>query len=192
MIYLDPAPNPSGAYPNPKNQPFPGCIPLEGEGEALFFQYNGFVTLGEDGSVTPNTQAWEAWKGAQPDPLARAREEKVAQSKADLAAYLAAHPLLWTDGQYYSITAEKQAQLTSKLAVAQAKAAMGVPYELKWNTTEEVCVPWELSDLYDLAFAIDQRVTALVSYQQEKEVEIRGAETQQALDAIEVDYDTVQ
>ena len=192
MIYLDPTPNPSGAYPNPKLQPFPGGIPLEGEGEKLFFQYNGFVTLEEDGSVTPNTQAWEEWKGAQSDPLAQAREEKIAQSKADLAAYLAAHPLLWTDGQHYSITAEKQAQLTSKLAVAQAKAAMGVPYELKWNTTEEVCVPWELSDLYDLAFAIDQRVTALVSYQQEKEVEIRSAETQEVLDAIEVDYDTVQ
>ena len=66
MIYLDPTPNPSGAYPNPKLQPFPGCISLEGEGEALFFQCNGFVTLGEDGSVSPNTQAWEAWKASLP------------------------------------------------------------------------------------------------------------------------------
>lgn len=66
MIYLDPTPNPSGAYPNPKLQPFPGGIPLEGEGEKLFFQYNGFVTLGEDGSVTPNTQAWEEWTSSQP------------------------------------------------------------------------------------------------------------------------------
>ena len=28
MIYIDSKPNPSGAYPNPKNQPFPGCIVL--------------------------------------------------------------------------------------------------------------------------------------------------------------------
>ena len=82
MIYLDPSPNPSGAYPNPKLQPFPGCIPLEGDGEALFFQYNGFVTLGEDGSVTPNTQAWEAWKAALPQEepeSAPTVEERVAE-----------------------------------------------------------------------------------------------------------------
>lgn len=75
MIYIDPAPNESGAYPNPKNQPFPGCIPLDDEQAATFLQYNGFVTVteGEDGEtiVTPNTEAWEAWKAAEaekPEP----------------------------------------------------------------------------------------------------------------------------
>lgn len=70
MIYIDPAPNASGAYPNPKNQPFPGCIPLDDEQAATFFQYNGFVTVtaGEDGeiSVSSNTEAWESWKESQP------------------------------------------------------------------------------------------------------------------------------
>lgn len=70
MIYIDPAPNESGAYPNPKNQPFPGCIALDDEQAAAFFQYNGFVTVtvGEDGkiSVVPNTEAWESWKASQP------------------------------------------------------------------------------------------------------------------------------
>lgn len=69
MIYIDPAPNASGAYPNPKNQPFPGCIPLDGEQAATFFQYNGFVTVTEteDGyTVLPNTEAWEAWKASIP------------------------------------------------------------------------------------------------------------------------------
>ena len=65
MIYIDPSPNTSGAYPNPKNQPFPGCIPLDGEQTAIFFEYNWFVTV-EDGVVTPNTDAWEAWKASLP------------------------------------------------------------------------------------------------------------------------------
>lgn len=117
---------------------------------------------------------------------------RIEQSKVDLEKYLNAHPLLWTDGNYYSITAEKQTQLTSKLAVAQAKSTLGVPYELKWNTTGEVCVPWELSGLFALAFAIDERVTALVAYQQAQEVAIRNAVTKDELDAIIVDYDTVQ
>lgn len=127
-----------------------------------------------------------------PTATDEAKAARIQQSKADLATYLASHPLLWTDGNYYSITAEKQAQLTSKLAVAQAKATLGVPYEMKWNTTEEVCVPWDLSDLFALAFAIDERVTALVSYQQAQEVAIRNASTQDELDAIIIDYDAVQ
>lgn len=70
MIYIDQPPNPSGAYPAPKNQPFPGCIPLTDEQAATFRQYNGFVVLSEgpDGEtvVTPNTEAWEAWKSTIP------------------------------------------------------------------------------------------------------------------------------
>ena len=68
MIYIDKNPNPSGAYPNPKCQPFPGCIPLSDEQAEVFFAYNGFVTLGDDGSVTPNTEAWENWKASLPFP----------------------------------------------------------------------------------------------------------------------------
>ena len=61
MIYIDAMPNPSGAYPNPKNQPFPGCVPLTDEQADVFFSYNGFVIV-QDGEVTPNVEAWEAWK----------------------------------------------------------------------------------------------------------------------------------
>jgi len=67
MIYIDSKPNPSGAYPNPKNQPFPGCIELNDEQAAVFFAYNGFVIV-ENGTVTPNTEAWEAWKASLPEP----------------------------------------------------------------------------------------------------------------------------
>lgn len=43
-----------------------------------------------------------------------------------------------------------------------------------------------------LAFAIDERVTKLVEYQQTKEVEIKNAATIEELNEIEVDYGTVQ
>lgn len=67
MIYIDRKPNPSGAYPNPKNQPFPGCITLNDEQAALFFEYNGFVIV-EGDTVTANVQAWEEWKSSLPEP----------------------------------------------------------------------------------------------------------------------------
>lgn len=109
-----------------------------------------------------------------------------------MAAYLSAHPLQWTDGEYYSITAEKQQQLTSKIMAATMAQRLSTDYNLTWNSTGEVCKTWTLQDLAALAFAIDARVTALVSYQQTQEVAMKNATTQKELDAIEVNYDRVK
>lgn len=133
----------------------------------------------------------DAWIGDYYIPLNTLKAEKILQSKADLADYLAAHPLQWTDGEYYSITAEKQAQLMGKLMAATMAKSAGNTYDLTWNSTGEVCKSWELADLTALAFAIDARVTALVSYQQHQEVAMRNAATQEDLEAIVVDYDSV-
>lgn len=124
-------------------------------------------------------------------PLHEIKSERIEQSKSDLAFYLKSHPLQWTDGEYYSITAEKQQQLTSKLMAATMAQSLSEDYNLTWNSTGEVCKEWTLQDLSALAFAIDSRVTALVSYQQTQEVAMRNAATQEELDAIVVDYDTV-
>lgn len=125
------------------------------------------------------------------DRLPHAKAAKIAKSKSDLASYLVAHPLLWTDGEYYSITAEKQAQLTGKVMAATMAATLSQPYTLTWNSTGEVCKEWELTDLSALAFAIDARVTALVTYQQTQEVAINTAQTMAELESIVVDYDEV-
>lgn len=124
--------------------------------------------------------------------LEQAKAQRVAQAEAGLTAYLDAHPIKWTDGHTYGITATQQAQLTSKIAVAQAKASLGAPYELTWNAADGACASWELTDLLALAFAIDDRVTALESYKQDKILEINAAADLDALAAVVVDYDTVQ
>ena len=126
------------------------------------------------------------------EELDRERTQRIAQSKTDLAAYLASHPLQWTDGEYYAITAEKQQQLTSKIMSATMAQTMSADYHLTWNSTGEVCKEWTLADLTALAFAIDARVTALVTYQQTQEVAMRSTATMEELDAIEVNYDSVQ
>lgn len=124
--------------------------------------------------------------------LEQAKAQRIAQSKTDLATYLDAHPLQWTDGEYYAITAEKQAQLTSKIMSATMAQTLSQTYDLTWNSTGEVCKAWTLQDLSALAFAIDARVTALVTYQQTQEVAMRNAADLGALAAVVVDYDTVQ
>ena len=59
------------------------------------------------------------------DGLAAAKTARIAQSKAALAAYLEAHPIQWTDGAYYAITADKQQQLASKTATDRSVAIFG-------------------------------------------------------------------
>ena len=131
--------------------------------------------------------------GTMPEPdLEPIKAARISQSKTDLAAYLESHPLQWTDGEYYSITAEKQQQLTSKIMAATMAQTMSADYHLTWNSTGEVCREWTLQDLSALTFAIDARVTALVSYQQHQEVAMRDASTPEELDAIVVDYDSVE
>ena len=127
----------------------------------------------------------------EPDYLSENKAARIAQSKDDLAAYLESHPIQWEDGKFYSITAEKQQWLTAKLFSASAAKAAGEEYPLTWNDTEEVCTAWTYENLWALARKIDARVTALVTYQQTQEVAMRNAATQEELDAIVVDYDTV-
>ena len=203
MKYIRDTPNPSGAYPAPQSNPFEGAIPLTDEQAETVLQYNGFVTItaSEEAvvdeftrtvyTVEPDLEAWEAWKAEQPDPLDALKASSIAKSKTDLAAYLAAHPLQWTDGEYYSITAEKQQQLTSKIMAATMAQTLSASYTLTWNSTGEVCREWTLQDLSALAFVIDARVTSLVSYQQTQEVAMRNAATEEELNAIVVDYDSV-
>lgn len=83
MRYIRATPNPSGAYPAPQSNPFPGSIALTDEQAATLIQYNGFVSITQEGAtvtVTPNTEAWEAWKAslpaAEPDPPPTAEEDR--------------------------------------------------------------------------------------------------------------------
>ena len=199
-FYINATPNESGNYGNPMGQPFAGCLEMDERFLPAYLAAMGFVHVTadpEDGvtvtAVETHEEALNAYLAANPAPdaLGQAKEEKIARSKTDLAQYLEEHPLLWTDGEYYAITAEKQAQLTSKIMAATMAQTMSQPYDLTWNSTGEVCKAWTLQDLSVLAFAIDARVTALVSYQQSQEVAMKNAETMEALEAVVVDYDSV-
>ena len=153
----------------------------------------GFVNITDDGTTVLscewNEEAYQDWCVNHPelDILNENKSICIAQSKADLTSYLETHPLQWTDGEYYSITEEKQNQLTSTLVAAQVDGK-----KPEWNSTGLVCKEWELEDLAALGVAIKDRVKKLVKYQQEKELEIKNSNTLEELDLIVVDYNTVE
>ena len=116
------------------------------------------------------------------------REQRIADSKADLAAWLAENPLAWTDGKKYAVTSEKQAQLTSALAVQQVAQSAGVERELRWNSTGDECTVWQYADLCALALAIAAYVEPRVSIQQAAEVDLRNAATAEEVLAVAWNY----
>lgn len=136
----------------------------------------------QDGKVLERTPA-----ELDADRLPGRKVLQIAQSKVDLAAYLEAHPLQWTDGQQYSITAERQSQLIGTVVAAQAD---GQPPE--WNSTGGVCREWDIAELVALSVAIKNRVKALVKYQQAQEVAMSNAATLEELESVVVDYDSVE
>lgn len=113
---------------------------------------------------------------------------KIADSKTQLADYLEAHPLTYTDGKQYSVTAEKQSLLTSALARYQIATAAGVQTLLKWNATGEECTVWEYADLAALALTIAAYVEPLVGQQQAIEVAINACSTVAEVEAIVIAY----
>lgn len=75
MKYVRSTPNLSGAYPGPQFRPFAGCLALTDGQADMLVQYNGFVTITQEPdpeieassvTVTPDLEAWEAWKAEQP------------------------------------------------------------------------------------------------------------------------------
>lgn len=187
-----------GAYANGAhdNMEFSGAVSLpdgwaivsEGLEIPATFPFVKNLSQDESGVVVgwePDQEAYDAAM-ENSNPLSGAIEARIAQSKEDLAAYLETHPITWTDGEQYSITAERQAQLTGTVVAAQAD---GQPPE--WNSTGGVCREWDVAELTALAVAIKNRVKALVKYQQTQEVAMRNAATREELDAIVVDYDSV-
>lgn len=160
---------------------------IEGTGDVLY--YLVLTNVKDNPNIyVPTPEEREEERLAE---LARLKSEKIEKSKVDLAIFLEKNPLLWSDGEYYSVTATKQAQLTSNLALYNIAQAAGEPYELKWNSTGDVCKDWTIEDLSALALAIGNYVQPLVSYQQTKEVEVDEATTAEEVNAITIDYSTV-
>lgn len=137
MNYLNRTAHADGSYPAPQSTPAPDLIPLTGEQAAMVVRYSGFVVIEEetDGSgaisckVTPNLDAWEAWKAAQPDPMDSLRAAKEdALSAASHAAIVDGMDVATTHGtEHFSLQETDQINLTTAYNAILSGAA-GYPY----------------------------------------------------------------
>ena len=117
------------------------------------------------------------------------KNKRVAESKVKLAEWLATHPMLFTDGKYYSVTEEKQALLNGNLASYERAIKAGIEYGLKWNSTGEECTEWSYNDLLTLSLSIAAYVAPKVAIQQSTEIAIKECGTIEEIENIVIDYD---
>ena len=136
----------------------------------------------EDGGFAPNPN----YSAINIDEV---KASKIAESKEKLAEWLEDNPMLYTDGKYYSVTAEKQSLLNGNLASYERAKTVNVEYPLKWNSTGSECTPWDYTDLLTLSLTIAGYVAPKVSKQQAIELQIKACTTVDELNEIVINYD---
>lgn len=124
--------------------------------------------------------------------LQEAKENKISQSKTELAEYLANNPIASSahggkEG-IYSVTQEKQSLMMSQYMTYQIEKTLNPDAKLTWNESGEECEEWTEEEFLQLILEVRQRVYPLVSYQQSIEKAIRACTTDEELDAIVIDY----
>ena len=137
----------------------------------------------------------EIVQGFTEKTLEQVKAERIQESKEKLHSYLTAHP--WMSDvkggktRPYTVTAEKQAMLTSELMLAQGAASAGTTSNAKWNSAGAECEVWDTAELARLAYEIAAYVKPYVSRQQTLEVLIDACETPEDVYAVAIDYTEV-
>lgn len=117
------------------------------------------------------------------------KNKRIAESKVKLTEWLATNPMQFTDGNFYSVTEEKQALLNGNLASYERATKANIEYPLKWNSTGEECIEWNYNDLLTLSLSIAAYVAPKVAIQQSTEIAIKECGTIEEIENIVIDYD---
>lgn len=104
-----------------------------------------------------------------------------------LAVYLATHPLLWTDGELYSVTEADQ----QRMLMYFSTYSMGLRGKLEWNSHTKKCREFTTEEFMQLCAAINNFVAPRVKKCQEYKERIFAAQTIQEVEAITFDFDDV-
>lgn len=143
-------PNPSGAYGQVYHS-FSGLDPSAyceiTAGMTNFYTWNGFIipTI-ENGVVTSfvcNTEAWEAWKATQPQPLTeleKARQDALNRIDGKCSATIASG--VDYNGKHYGLTETKQGYLnTAYLEILGGKTQVKLAADgedVTWHTAVQI------------------------------------------------------
>lgn len=126
----------------------------------------------------------------EPVDLEKLKEDKILLSKYNLAKFLEENPLKSSCHgnveEYYSVTSEKQALLTSTFVSYQCLKGTPLESPLTWNATGKTCEVWTEEEMVQLIGEIKQYVYPLVTLQQYLETLIMECTTKEEIEYIDV------
>lgn len=166
---------------------------FEDEATAVDF---GYPVLLPDGYGIGDLYDGESWSHAptpEPEPvdLAAIQQTKQTENKAALAAWLAAHPLQWTDGKTYGVAEEDQQEMALNLMQYQVAVQAGQPAVLEWHAQKEACRTFEQAEYVALSLAIADYVYPYLRYQESVKEQIYQAQTAEEVANVKIDYASV-
>ena len=120
------------------------------------------------------------------------KTEKITLSKVLLTEFLENNPLFSTshnkDGEYYSVTSEKQNFMMNQYLTYQVEKAINPNAKIAWNASGDSYEEWTEEEFLQLIVEIKNYVQPIVSYQQLLEERIRACTSVEELEAIEINY----
>ncbi len=121
-----------------------------------------------------------------------AKERLIKESKEKLAKWLEDNPLTSkihnAKGETYTVTQEKQAQLTQMLFKATTARINNEAFTCRWNAEGKECEDWTYEELKELSDEIYEYVYPRVSKQQAYEVAVNECQTDEDALAIQIEY----
>ena len=124
--------------------------------------------------------------------LHAAKEARQEENKTALAAWLADHPLTWSDGNTYGVTEADQNEMSLNLQQYQVQKAAGREAVLEWHTRKKQCHTFTEEQYTALLLAIIDYVYPSRRYQESVKEAIYNAETVEAVRAVVIDYGSVE
>ena len=182
-----------GNYAKIENGVCVNAAVFEDEESAVDFGYPVSLPDGYGIGDLYDGESWSHAPAPEPEPvdLAAVQQARQTENKAALAAWLAAHPLQWTDGKTYGVTEEDQKEMALNLMQYQVAVQAGQPAVLEWHAQKESCRTFEQSEYVALSLAIADYVYPYLRYQESVKEQIYQAQTAEEVANVKIDYASV-
>ena len=119
--------------------------------------------------------------------LDEVKEYIIKKNKNNLEKYLYDNPMVYNN-KHYTVTSDKQNQLTGVLQAYSYAQSIGKEIPLTWNETGEECVPYTFEELVTLYLKMLEYVKPIVTYQQHNEILIKNAESVDEILQVDIDF----